>query len=637
VAAVFVFYASPLFSPRASIQWDAVDVHYCAQKYFSDALRSGKLPQWTSHIFSGFPFLADPQTGEWYPVHMPWLLAGITPRAIEWQLALHCLIALFGVYLLAGEYTKRREAALLAALAYGFSGYFADHSSHLGMFETAALLPWLLFLLRRSLATGEVAWMAAAGLVMGFMAQIGHFQNALYAGFAALLFCIATVAADGGGARRAALSLVIAVVIGVLVGAVLIVPGLELARESIRAGMDFSKQADAVIGPRAVATLVWPDAMGAFEVGKPGSAPVEQHYFYSGLLLLPLAVLGLRRRARLLAPAAALVVLPLWYGLGPAAGFYRVVSWVPGFARIRAPAHIWFVIALGLALFAGAGFDIVLDRWTQPWLALGVLLLLFADLYYWNSAVNPLAYARTSFQQAYGKGEKLFETRIAANQPKLTRFYAPYASATFGPLNDPLLSHAETTYGYNPLELRRYHYYLDVAKQNPKLLNSLGASRILDPRAAALKPNPAALPRAFFPRRVIGASSEADVLRRLETLDPAAEAVAVLDDPPRQDSGATTEIVEYAEDAYSIRCHAARPSLLRLAVPYYPGWRVTVDGANAGLLVVDYALMGVVVPAGDHEVRFDFRLNHFVPAFVVSELTLLAVVMLLVKRRRRLR
>src|SRR5947209_17654112 len=82
-AALIVFYWVPLTSANASIQWDAVDVHYSSQKYFADRLWSGNLPFWTPYIFSGFPFLADPQVGAWYPLNWPFFLAGITPAGIE--------------------------------------------------------------------------------------------------------------------------------------------------------------------------------------------------------------------------------------------------------------------------------------------------------------------------------------------------------------------------------------------------------------------------------------------------------------------------------------------------------------------------------------------------------------------------
>jgi hypothetical protein len=90
-AFVLVYYWTPLFDRAASIQWDAVDVHYSSQKYFADSILSGHLPSWTPYIYSGFPFLADPQTGAWYPLNWPFFLLGVVPRSIGWELALQLL------------------------------------------------------------------------------------------------------------------------------------------------------------------------------------------------------------------------------------------------------------------------------------------------------------------------------------------------------------------------------------------------------------------------------------------------------------------------------------------------------------------------------------------------------------------
>src|SRR5262245_31184257 len=113
VAAVLVFQWEPLFGSKSSIQWDAVDVHYSSQKYFSDHIRAGELPHWTPYIFSGFPFLADPQVGAFYPLNWPFFVLGITPGAIQAELALHMLIAAVGAYLFAWGKLRRVEPALV--------------------------------------------------------------------------------------------------------------------------------------------------------------------------------------------------------------------------------------------------------------------------------------------------------------------------------------------------------------------------------------------------------------------------------------------------------------------------------------------------------------------------------------------
>jgi hypothetical protein len=51
----------------------------------------------------------------------------------------------------------------------------------------------------------------------------------------------------------------------------------------------------------------------------------------------------------------------------------------------------------------------------------------------------------------------------------------------------------------------------------------------------------------------------------------------------------------------------ATDGLLVLADPWYPQWRVTVDGKPATLLRVDHTLRGVRVPAGTHQVVFTYQ------------------------------
>src|SRR5277367_4359302 len=143
--ATLLFYSIPLFSRRATVHWDLAEVSYPAQKFFAESVRVGKLPHWTPYLESGIPFLAEPRTGAWYPLHWPFFLIGITPRVIEWELALHAFLALFGAYLLARKLGGGHVAALVTGVFYAGGGFFTGHSSHLGIFETAALLPWLLW------------------------------------------------------------------------------------------------------------------------------------------------------------------------------------------------------------------------------------------------------------------------------------------------------------------------------------------------------------------------------------------------------------------------------------------------------------------------------------------------------------
>jgi hypothetical protein len=73
--------------------------------------------------------------------------------------------------------------------------------------------------------------------------------------------------------------------------------------------------------------------------------------------------------------------------------------------------------------------------------------------------------------------------------------------------------------------------------------------------------------------------------------------------------------------------------LLVLADPWYPQWRVEVDGRPAELLRVDHTLRGVRVPAGDHQVVFSYQDRALQAGLAVSGIALAGLAGLWWRRR----
>src|SRR5258707_13846728 len=178
-------------------------------------------------------------------------------------------------------------------------------------------------------------------------------------------------------------------------------PALQLAAQSIRSGANYAASHERVLQPSALLNFFWPNATGVFNHGEGQGITDASYYLYSGFFLIPLAAIGLKNKT-LRIPGLLLTVLPLWYMLGPAGGLYLLGAIVPGLHRVRAPVHFLFVAVLGLAMLAASGTAWLLERWKARWLMVLLPALFFADVCYWNSVANPLAYARNSFDDMYG-------------------------------------------------------------------------------------------------------------------------------------------------------------------------------------------------------------------------------------------
>jgi hypothetical protein len=628
-----ICYWTPMTSSGTSILWDAADEFQPVQNYLSQELHAGRIPFWSPYPSSGYPFLADPQVGAWYPLNWPFFLVGVSPHLLFVEHWLHALLACLGAYFLAWRLVRHRIAAVLAGLCYGLSGFYVGHSSHTPMIEGAAWMPWLLLLLDLALESHHLRYTVIGGLAAGMMILAGHFQTSLYSFLALGLFAVAKVVFEP---RRWLTVLAIALafpVIGTLVSLVGTGPGLELALNSTRTALSAATRTEGVIPLAALSTLVSPDFYGLLSGNYHGPGDVTQYYFYAGILLVPLAIVGLRdRKLRIL--GLMLIVPAIWYAMGQSAGLYRLVALVPGFSSIRQPVHDWFVPSLGLALLASAGVVAIAKRWPIPWLPAAILIFFCADLFYHQSLTNPVAYARQSYDELYGAKEDLFQQAVSNELPPLTRFDGADRLTSFGPLSHYLDRHTEVTYAYNPLTLSRYSTFVGAMSSNKALRKDLDVSRWIDRQNGNIVVVPGPLPRANFPPELIPAATEQESRRLLATLDPVRQALVPKDTKiTAQDANGVAEVREYTPGHYRIHYRCATPSLLRVSNAYFPGWTAKLGAQNLPVLPIDLALMGVELPAGQGDLVLDYHSTYFWPAALTTLATLLASIGLLIYSR----
>jgi uncharacterized membrane protein YfhO len=82
-----------------------------------------------------------------------------------------------------------------------------------------------------------------------------------------------------------------------------------------------------------------------------------------------------------------------------------------------------------------------------------------------------------------------------------------------------------------------------------------------------------------------------------------------------------------------VRTDCPSEGLLVLRDSWYPGWIATVDGKKAPILRVNGCFRGVIVPAGEHKVRFLYRPVLVYISGAVSLLSLLLVIFVSIRKK----
>lgn len=597
--------------------------------------RANAIPLWNPSIMSGRPFAGDPLAAIFYPpMHLVHLLS-----LRDFFLVIligHLVLGGIGTYALARWGARLSVgASLLAGIAFMWSTRLIGHygAGHLTMVMAAVWLPWVA--LGVVLAIRERAiWAAPAGLAFGLAILAGHPQIAFYHGLMlgslALGGVVWAVAYEASlGARLLGALRVVGIVgatglIGALIGAALLLPALSFTDVSLREG------GLAVTDRLPVTTLL----RGLFVVPLQDRVPQELT-FAPGIPILLLAAFALLGRRRWLTAGLWIGVLAAAVlSLGAATPVLPFLAeHVPGFGYFRAPARIWFVATLALAILGGLGFDALFAR-GRLWPAAQVVVIvaLAANLWLLDAPMlhiepafpgyNPIRVEEITAQVADGD-------RVYGVQRNIRQAVVPGLGLQLADGQDPLQSAAYAEFmqfagGYRysgyvlaipPFEIYDPGWPTHIeAQPNARILGLVNVGTVLsnhrlsDP---ALKPigksddvfiywNSAVLPRAFLVSQSLGERLTQASIPQFAELAGQGE---VAPDPA---TGQVT-LAGTSLDGMAMQVEAHEPGMLIVGTPWFPGWRATIDGRAAPVVKVGGVLQGVAIPAGTHSVTVEYR------------------------------
>lgn len=177
--------------------------------------------------------------------------------------------------------------------------------------------------------------------------------------------------------------------------------------------------------------------------------------------------------------------------------------------------------------------------------------------------------------------------------------------------------------GYHAAKLRRYQEFVSeyLSDGDLKGYNMLNTKYFItkdekgNPQAVY---NDMALGNAWFVDSIVVADDANAEFEAIADIDPAR--TAVIDKrflgagmPSTEvDSTATIKLTEWRANRLVYRSDSDVDGVAVFSEIYYPhGWSATIDGKEVPVLRADYILRALEIPAGEHEIVFEFSAPHF--------------------------
>jgi Bacterial membrane protein YfhO len=160
-----------------------------------------------------------------------------------------------------------------------------------------------------------------------------------------------------------------------------------------------------------------------------------------------------------------------------------------------------------------------------------------------------------------------------------------------------------------------------------RLVEEAGAARVYE--------NLRVMPRAWLANEVVSVSPN-QALDAIKTgnlpdgrgFDPARTALVeapIALNSQNVDSKSSAIVTALSGTHMEVHTSSSEAGFLITSDAYYPGWRASVDGQEAPLCRADYAIRGVMLPPGQHNVSFDYNPRRFYLGAGISVLSLLAL------------
>lgn len=203
--------------------------------------------------------------------------------------------------------------------------------------------------------------------------------------------------------------------------------------------------------------------------------------------------------------------------------------------------------------------------------------------------------------------------------------------------------------GYHAAKLRIYQDLIERQLSrsiNPAVINMLNAKYIIqkenNPQSPqfghtiAMQKNDGALGPCWLVKNVSFVKNADEEMNAISNFNPKDTAFvqdifkSSIPNMPVADSTANIQLVKPDNDVMTYSFNAASPQFAVFSEIYYPaGWKAYIDNKETPIVKTDYALRGLSVPAGKHEIRFEFKPDGYYKGKSITSIFQLLLIALL--------
>ncbi len=627
--------------------------------FLAQSIKSKQLPLWNPFIYSGTPFLANPQSGVFYPLNYIFIFLNF-PDALTFYIYIHTVLAGIFMYLLARDVGLKCLPSICSTVLFMFNGFFVLHCEFVSNISAYVWIPLIFLLFRKSILTFNIKYCCLTAIFIALQFFAGYPQFVFYT------FCLLFIYMLGKwvcsqrqivGLLKLLFIFTIISTLFLLLSMAQILPFIEFFKHSVRSsGINFDAVTAYSLHPITFIKLlfipVWNNFISLVDTD------VHIVGFYFGIFSVLLSILFLlKHKTRVELFLFIVFGFSVLLSFGKFLPIYNMFyAVIPGWKYFRFPSQILYLTAFAFSLITGYSIEKIGSYKLQYLLC----FLFFIDLFIFGLNANPLLdkkyyNLKTDNISFLCSDNSMFRFMLTpktrAQLPSGKNYYDIWQNYknTLYP-NIGVVYNLFDIDGQDPLRLQRYENVLyQVAYNGPStnlidMLNckyiisfwNLGDKKykLVNSEYPMIFKNIRYFPRLWFvdKSKYLQSDKVLDYISK-NTFRPQEEVVIEDNVEHKSESMSKTknyiEIVNYSFNEINVKVNSNKNQWLVLSETYYPGWYAKIDDKLVKSYCANYILRAVYVPSGEHKIRFFYKPKSVIIGCFISIVSFIIILILL--------